>query len=90
MTEDSPFIEQPAEEEMYEHFRLIADKGQEPVRIDKFIASHQEDTSRSRVQQAIKLGYVRVNDVPVKANYVVRPCDVIKFVMPYELSLIHI
>ncbi len=72
------------EDLMYEHFRLVADRGQAPLRVDKFIATHQEDTSRHRVQQAIKLGYVLVNDVKVKANYIVRPCDVIKFVMPYE------
>ena len=71
-------------DEMFEHFRLLVDKGQEPLRIDKFITSHQEDTSRHRVQQAIRLGYVLVNDKPVKANYIVRPCDVVKFVMPYE------
>ena len=72
------------DEELFEHFRLVADRGQEPVRIDKFIASHQEDTSRSRVQKAIEAGYVLVNDVPAKANYIVRPQDVIKFVMPYQ------
>ena len=72
------------DDELFEHFRLVADKGQEPVRLDKFIASHQEDTSRSRVQKAIDAGYVLVNDAPAKANYVVRPCDIIKFVMPYE------
>ena len=71
-------------DEMFEHFRLNVDKGQEPVRIDKYIADHQEDTSRNRVQQAIKLGYVLVNEKPVKANYIVRPGDVVKFVMPYE------
>ena len=72
------------EDELFEHFRLVADRGQEPVRIDKFIATHREETSRSRVQQAIKLGYVRVNEALVKANYVVRPGDVIQLVMPYE------
>ena len=71
-------------DEMFEHFRMVVDKGQEPVRIDKYIADHQEDTSRNRVQQAIKLGYVLVNDKVVKANYIVRPLDVVKFVMPYE------
>ncbi len=76
--------ESPTTDEMFEHFRLLVDKGQEPLRIDKFIATHQEDTSRHRVQQAIKLGYVLVNDKVVKANYIVRPCDVVKFVMPYE------
>ncbi|MBO4467318.1 MAG: RluA family pseudouridine synthase, partial [Bacteroidales bacterium] len=72
------------DDELFEHFRLVVDKGQEPLRIDKFIASHQEDTSRSRVQKAIEAGYVLVNDVPAKANYIVRPLDVVKFVMPYE------
>ena len=72
------------EDTMFEHFRIVVDKGQEPLRVDKFISTHQEDTSRHRVQQAIKLGYVLVNDKPVKANYIVRPLDVVKFVMPYE------
>ena len=71
-------------DEMFEHFRILVDKGQEPLRVDKFITDHQEDTSRHRVQQAIKLGYVLVNDKVVKANYIVRPLDVVKFVMPYE------
>ena len=85
MTDEfDPVLSIEGEEEMYEHFRLIADKGQEPLRIDKFIASHQERTSRHRVQLAIKAGFVRVGDKTVKANYIVRPEDVITFVMPYE------
>ena len=71
-------------EEMFEHFRLVADKGQAPMRVDKFMSTHLEDTSRNRIQQAIKNGYVLVNDVPAKANTVIRPLDVIKFVMPYQ------
>jgi 23S rRNA pseudouridine1911/1915/1917 synthase len=69
---------------MFEHFRLSADEGQTPVRIDKFMANHLVDTSRHRVQLAIKAGYVRLNDKVVKANAIVRPGDVIRFVMPYE------
>lgn len=72
------------EEELFEHFRLVADQGQAPVRIDRFMSTHMEDTSRSRVQQALKEGYVYVGDVQVKANYIVRPGDVIRFVMPYR------
>ena len=81
---DEGQLPQEEEQELFEHFRLVADRGQEPVRIDKFIASHQEDTSRSRVQKAIEAGFVRVNDVTVKANYIVRPADIVTFVMPYE------
>lgn len=80
----------PSEEEvldddgMFEHFRLNVDVGQTPMRVDKYMACHLEDTSRARVQNAIKNGYVRVNDKVAKANLIVRPLDVIRFVMPYE------
>ena len=84
LLDEEVLLPQEDEQEMFEHFRLVADKGQAPLRVDKFIATHQEDTSRNRVQQAIKLGYVLVNDKPAKANTVIRPCDVIKFVMPYQ------
>ena len=71
-------------QEMFEHFRLEVDPGQAPLRIDKYMSSHLEDTSRNRIQQAFKEGYVRVGETPVKANYIVRPGDVIRFVMPYR------
>ncbi|HIQ85044.1 MAG TPA: RluA family pseudouridine synthase [Candidatus Cryptobacteroides excrementigallinarum] len=71
-------------EEMFEHFRLEVDAGQAPMRIDKYMSTHLEDTSRSHIQQALKEGYVQIGDVPVKANYMVRPGDVIRFVMPYR------
>lgn len=72
------------EEELFEHFRLEVDSGQAPMRIDRYMSTHMEGTSRSRVQQALKEGYVRVDEQIVKANYVVRPGDVIRFVMPYR------
>ena len=75
---------QEAPQEMFEHFRLEVDPGQAPVRIDKYMSTHLEDTSRNRIQQAFKEGYVRVGETPVKANYIVRPGDVIRFVMPYR------
>ena len=50
------------EQGMFEHFRLNVDVGQTPMRVDKYMATHLEDTSRHRVQCAIKEGYVRVND----------------------------
>ena len=73
-----------AAQEMFEHFRLEVDPGQAPVRIDKYMSAHLEDTSRNRIQQAFKEGYVRVGEGTVKANYIVRPGDVIRFVMPYR------
>lgn len=72
------------EQGMFEHFRLVVDPGQAAVRIDKYMSSHLEDTSRHRIQCAIKEGYVQVGDKTVKANYIVRPNDIIRFVMPYR------
>ena len=73
-----------APEDRFEHFRLVSDKGQAPVRLDVFISTHQEKTSRSRVQQAIKAGYVELNGAPAKANAQVKPGDVVTLMMPYE------
>lgn len=72
------------EQGMFEHFRLVVDQGQAPIRIDKYMSAHMEDTSRNRVQCALKAGYVYVGDKLVKANYIVRPGEVIRFVMPYR------
>lgn len=72
------------EQGMFEHFRLSVDVGQTPMRIDKYMSEHMEDTSRHRVQLAIKEGYVHVGDKIVKANFIVRPGDIIRFVMPYR------
>ena len=71
-------------QEMFEHFRLVADRGQSPLRIDKYLADHLQDTSRHRVQLAIAAEYVRVNERIVKANYKVRPLDVITLMLPYR------
>lgn len=71
-------------DQLYEHFNLKADKGQAPVRVDKYISTHLEDTSRNRVQKAIAEGYVFVNGVPAKSNTVIRPLDEIRIMMPYE------
>ncbi len=71
-------------QEMFEHFRFVVDGGQEPMRIDKYLVRHMEETSRNRVQLAIKAEFVRLNDKVVKANAIVRPGDIVTFVMPYR------
>ncbi len=71
-------------EEMFEHIRLNVDKGQSPIRIDKYISTHLENTSRHRVQMAIKSGNVWLNAKVVKANAIVQPLDVISIMFPYE------
>ena len=70
-----------ASKELYEHFRIMADKGQTLVRVDKFLCDRIEGTSRNRVQKAADAGYIKVNDVVVKSNYKVKPLDVITIYM---------
>jgi 23S rRNA pseudouridine1911/1915/1917 synthase len=69
-------------DEWYEHFSVKVDPGQTPVRIDKFVFDKMEQTSRNRIQNAIKAGAILVNDKLVKSNYKVRPNDYIKVILP--------
>lgn len=66
---------------MYEHFRFVADKGQQLLRVDKFLVARLERSSRNRVQQAADAGYILVNGNVVKSNYRVKPLDVVSVVM---------
>lgn len=66
---------------LFEHYRLTVDKGQEQVRIDKYLFTHIPGTSRNRIQKAAEAGLIRVNDKPVKNNYRIKPCDVITVMM---------
>lgn len=69
------------ENERYEHFRFVADKGQQLLRIDKFLVDHIQKSSRNRIQQAADAGCVLVNGKAVKSNYRVKPLDVVSIVM---------
>jgi 23S rRNA pseudouridine1911/1915/1917 synthase len=62
-------------EEMYERSRYVVSKGQEPLRVDKFLMSKIEGATRNKIQQAIESGFVLVNNQTIKANYKVRPGD---------------
>jgi 23S rRNA pseudouridine1911/1915/1917 synthase len=69
--------------EFYEHYRFIADKGQSPVRIDKYLVNRIENLSRTRIQGAAIAGNILVNEKAVKSNYRVKPGDVISIVTTY-------
>ncbi|MCM1519965.1 MAG: RluA family pseudouridine synthase [Lachnoclostridium sp.] len=78
-------------QELYEHFRFVADKGQQLLRVDKFLVTRLEGSSRNRVQQAADAGCILVNGKPVKSNYRVKPLDVVSVVMDrprYENEII--
>jgi 23S rRNA pseudouridine1911/1915/1917 synthase len=66
-------------EEMYERLSLTVDKGQEPLRIDKFMFNRMENASRNKIQRAIDAGMITVNGKLIKSNYKIRPGDQIVF-----------
>jgi 23S rRNA pseudouridine1911/1915/1917 synthase len=80
---ENVFIEEePAAEELYEHFRIEVDKGQSSMRVDKYLTMHIEWATRSRVQAAIEAGAVKVNNKDTKASYKIRPHDLLTVVLP--------
>jgi len=64
-------------EELYEHHRIVVDKGQSPLRVDKFLMMKMQNASRVKIQEGIETGSVKVNDESVKASYKVKPLDVV-------------
>ena len=80
LEEDGPETAALPHEE-HEHWRIVADKGQSPIRIDKFLMDHLGDTSRNRIQKAAEAGCIRVDGRPVKSNYKVKPLEVVTLVL---------
>jgi 23S rRNA pseudouridine1911/1915/1917 synthase len=62
-------------DELFERFTFKTDKGQEPLRIDKFLMGRIERATRNKLQQAINAGLVTVNGKEVKQNYKVKAFD---------------
>ena len=65
MNEEIEFEEQ----DLYEHYRLVTTKGQQLLRIDKFLMTRIENATRTKIQQAAEAGNILVNNKPVKSNY---------------------
>ncbi|MBC8321772.1 MAG: RluA family pseudouridine synthase [Bacteroidetes bacterium] len=69
--------------ELYEHHNIVVDHGQSPLRIDKFLTNKIVNVSRNKIQQSANAGAIRINGIPVKSNYKVKPRDEISIVMTY-------
>jgi len=67
----------------FEHHKFVADNGQNPLRVDKFLLNFVEFATRNKIQQAIKAGNVKVNDAIVKASHKVKANDVVTIVYDY-------
>jgi 23S rRNA pseudouridine1911/1915/1917 synthase len=79
------------ESDLYEHYAFNVDKGQSPLRIDKYLMNRIENATRNKIQVGAKNGSIFVNDVPVKSNYKVKPFDAIRVLFthpPHENLLV--
>ena len=79
MSEEEILSEQ---QELFEHFRFVVDGGQSMLRLDKYLTTRMEKTSRTRIQNAANAGNILVNNSSVKPNYRVKPGDVVQIVLP--------
>lgn len=77
---DKELIEE--DDALFEHHRIVADPKQQLLRIDKFLMDRLPNVTRNKLQNAIKDGFVKVNDAEIKPNYKVRPDDVITIALP--------
>ncbi len=71
------------EQELFEHHRITADKGQALLRIDKYLLHKLAHASRTKIQAAADGGNIQVNGKPVKSSYKVKPFDVITILLPH-------
>ena len=75
-TDPEPVDEEDEEvDQLYEHYAIRADQGQEPLRVDRFLVNMMPKISRNRIQRAASSGFIFVNGEPVKSNYKVKPLD---------------
>lgn len=91
MEDYTPEFIDEEESDLYEHYAFTVDKGQSPLRIDKYLMNRIENATRNKIQAGAKNGSIFVNDVPVKSNYKVKPYDTIRVLFthpPHENLLV--
>lgn len=71
-----------SEDGLFEHHRIVADRGQALLRLDKFLMQRLPNVTRTKIQEAVRLGFVKVNDRTVKPNHKVHPEDVVTVSLP--------
>ncbi|MEO5590956.1 MAG: S4 domain-containing protein, partial [Chitinophagaceae bacterium] len=74
-TEQEDLLELDGPEELYERLSIKVDKGQEPLRLDKFLTARIENATRNKIQKGIEAGRVLVNSKQVNPNYKIKPVD---------------
>ena len=90
MSSELNFTNDEIEDDLHEHYKFVAAKGQSPLRVDKFLMNLIENATRNKIQQAADAGQIWVNQKPVKSNYRVKAFDVVQVMLshpPYEYLL---
>lgn len=75
-------LEAADHDELYEHHRFVIDKGQAPLRVDKYLMNRLTGASRNKIQQACDAGCILVNGKETKPSYKVKPLDQVQVVLP--------
>ena len=75
MSEELEIQADDPSELLYERRTFTVDKGQDPVRIDKWVQMHLEGATRNKIQKGIEAGFLTVNGKVVKSNYRIKPGD---------------
>jgi 23S rRNA pseudouridine1911/1915/1917 synthase len=70
------------DDELFEHHRIVVDGGQSLVRIDKFLMDRLSNVTRTKIQNGIHNGFVRVNEKSIKPNHKIHPGDLITVSFP--------
>lgn len=89
MEESNEFVS--IENELHEHYTFMVEKGQQPLRIDKYLMNFVENATRNKIQAAANNGNILVNEIAVKSNYKVKPLDKIRVLFehpPHENLLV--
>ncbi len=89
--EDEEIDETGGSDDLYEHYRFTANKGQNALRVDKYLMNLIEKATRNKIQKAAVAGNIHVNGVAVKSNYKVKGNDVVTVLFehpPYEFLLV--
>src|SRR5579859_4770539 len=75
-------INEEEDDDLFEHHRIVADPGQSLIRIDKFLIDRLPNVTRTKIQNGIHDGFVKVNDKAVKPNYKIHPDDIVTVSLP--------
>ncbi len=81
LPEGSEEASEQEQDELFEHYRIVADKNQSLLRVDKFLINRLQNVSRNRLQIAAEAGSILVNGKAVKSSYKVKPGDTVTVVL---------